>query len=648
MKIKTFLLFIITACASVFGTDMPGSWENALKPGGQAGPELTLASGNKSHYTILIPGKPTSQEEKAASDLAQWLKEMAAADFSIVREGDNSKTTGRVISIGMTELFKSADLAEAKLDLGDEGYAIAVKGETLYLWGGHLRGPIYAVYALLEEDLGCRWYDYKSSFIPKVPELKFRPVTRHFVPVLELRDPYYYDAFVEDWSLRNRTSSLKIPLPAAWGGSQEHTREGVSHTFHVILPKEEFWEKHPEYFGQLNGARQPSQLCLTNPDVLRLVIDRAKESLKLNPSARVISISQDDGVPMCQCTTCSAIDNAEGSKAGALIQFVNKVAEALAVDHPDVKVSTLAYLDTIVLPKTIRPRDNVVILVCTDSHAWLYPFLHISKTEKFQQALKAWASIGAHIWVWDYTVNFSHYPIPMPNMPVVTPNMRFFIENGAKGIMLQGGYHSFGSENAPMRSWVWAKQLWDPSRDTQSLMRDFIYGYYGEAADPIWEYNQMLWDLWVTNEKKPHAPDTPMTVNPLMVQSIGGIRFGPTTAAFLNRGFVKRAESLFKRAEELVSDPEMLHRVRMAKLSILYVKVSQGVGDVADNTYLPGRLVKTSSPASIAEYRKLIDEIESIVSYPPRIGAFSERDDPMKEIAKWREVLSRLEKGETP
>lgn len=648
MKMKTFLLFIIAACASAFGAELPGSWENSLKPGGQAGPELTLASGNKSHYTILIPGKPTSQEEKSASDLAQWLKEMTAADFPVVREGGDYKATGREISLGVTELFRNADLAEADLDLGDEGYAIAVKGETLYLWGGRLRGPIYAVYALLEEDLGCRWYDYKFNVIPKTPELKFSPVPRHFVPALELRDPYYYDAFVEDWSLRNRTSSSKIPLPTAWGGAQEHTREGLSHTFHQFLPPEEFWEKHPEYYGERGGKRQPGQLCLTNTDVLKLVIERAKESLKLNPSARVISISQDDGVPMCQCRNCRLIDDAEGTKAGALLQFVNKVADAVAVDFPHVTVSTLAYLDTIVPPRTIRPRDNVVMLVCTDSHAWLYPFVPVSESKKFQDALKDWRATGARVWVWDYTANFSHYPIPTPNMPVVTANINFFLEHGVQGILLQGGYHSMGSDNGPMRSWVWAKQLWDPSRDTRSLMRDFIYGYYGPAADPIWEYNQMLWDLSVNGLKKPHSPKTPMSVNSLMVQSIGGIRFGPTTAAFLNRAFVKRAESLFKRAEELVSDPEMLHRVRMAKLSILYVKVSQGVGDVADNTYLPGRLVKKSSPASIAEYRKLIDEIETIVIAGPRIGAFSERDAATAEIVKWREVLNRLEKGETP
>jgi len=190
--------------------------------------------------------------------------------------------------------------------------------------------------------------------------------------------------------------------------------------------------------------------------------------------------------------------------------------------------------------------------------------------------------------------------------------------------------------------------LWNPKLDTQSLMRDFIYGYYGEAAEPIWEYNQMLWDLWQASDKKPHKPDTPMAVNPLMVQKIGGIRYGPNSAAFLTKGFIKRAEGLIKKAEELATDPVIQHRVQIARLPILYVQVCQGVGEAADNEFKPGEIVKTKSRASVAKYNKMIDEIENIVSLGTRIGAFSERDDPGKEIAKWREVLAKIQNGENP
>ena len=41
----------------------------------------------------------------------------------------------------------------AATDLGGEGYGIGVGDRDLLLWGGHGRGVINAVYALLEEEV---------------------------------------------------------------------------------------------------------------------------------------------------------------------------------------------------------------------------------------------------------------------------------------------------------------------------------------------------------------------------------------------------------------------------------------------------------------------------------------------------------------
>ena len=112
---------------------------------------------------------------------------------------------GKVISIGGTNLFAASGIT--KPELADEGYAIDEKDGNLFLLGGATRGPINAVYALLEEDLGCRWYSRFSQTIPNMPTLKFRPAKRSYVPVLEIRDPFYWEAFDGTWSLRNRTNS---------------------------------------------------------------------------------------------------------------------------------------------------------------------------------------------------------------------------------------------------------------------------------------------------------------------------------------------------------------------------------------------------------------------------------------------------------
>lgn len=48
------------------------------------------------------------------------------------------------------------------------------------------------------------------------------------------------------------------------------------------------------------------------------------------------------------------------------------------------------------------------------------------------------------IYIWDYTTDYVHSLVPMINMPVVTANMKFYMEHGAKGIMLEGDSMGWG------------------------------------------------------------------------------------------------------------------------------------------------------------------------------------------------------------
>lgn len=614
-------------------------WKNMLKPKGRPGPELTLAADGNPMYTVLLPRDPTTQEQKAAEELVRWLFGITEAEFPVAREGREEAVSTRVISIGRTSLSAAQGLSAAKADLGNEGYAIDLAGENLFLVGGTKRGPINAVYALLEEDLGCRWYDAQSRTLPHAPTLKVSPVPRSFVPVLEIRDPYYLEAFDVNWSLRNRTLSPAAAIPEPWGGYVDY--DGLpAHTYNALVPPGKYFAAHPEYYSELNGQRQPRQLCLTNPDVLTIAIAGVRDHLAKSPDAEIVSVSPNDGYGYCECPVCRAIDEAEGTRMGTLLRFVNAVADAIRIEHPHVQVSTLAYLGTIEPPKSIRPRENVAIRICTDAHAWFKPFywitdapryLPVTETRDFSAMMKAWNAVGARTHVWDYTINFSHYLAPMPNMPVVGPNIRFLISNGARGIMLQGDSLGLGSERAALRCWVWAKQLWDPARDTRELMHDFIRGYYGAAAEPIYRYNERLWEIW----EHYHAMEVDAPDNALR----SGIRFDPDNR-FLSRAFLQEAGQLFNQAESLADSPALRRRVRLAKLPVLYAKLSQAVGFFEDNGNF-----KSGDPepfGGVDTCREMINEFErtcrgSSISIIREGGM----DASASLVRTWRSTLDR-------
>ena len=613
LKVIVGIIALSVLMSSVaFGAVAPHKdWRNALKPQGKPGSELLLASGGNALYNIVLPNQPTTQEEKAAADLALWSMEMTGAEFRVLHEGGHYKPVWPAISIGNTALAAEAGLTARAPDLKDEGYAIDVVDGNLYLRGGKTRGIINAAYALLEEDLGCRWYARDTSTIPHRRTLSFRPVPRTFVPTLSARrDPYYSDCLEADWSLRNRTYSIRVPVREEWGGYPK-VLGGMCHTFNQLMPRTEFFESHPEYFSEQGGQRNSRQLCMTNPDVKRIVIERILNGLKETPGARLVDFSPNDGGTVCECAPCKKINDAQHTNMGALLIFVNTIADAVKEQYPDVSVTTLAYMDTFMPPKTIKPRDNVLLWLAADSHNWRTPLLWVWETERFQNALKSWHAIGANVVIWEYPIDYFAWMSPLPNMPVVTENMRFYAKHGAKGVFLQGTDNpSHGVDRSFMRSWVWAKQMWDLSLDTRALIRDFNHGYYGRAAKPMQAYDDMLWNLWEKHHEEFRT--TP-----------GWDIGGDALAKLLDSEFIESGLRLIEQAEGLArEDQELFDRVRVAKLPLLYLKARKGPG------------------SDVQAYLKMVDEFEAIArnNNADRVQNGLRPPDLDSKLEEWRNL----------
>ena len=56
-----------------------------------------------------------------------------------------------------------------------------------------------------------------------------------------------------------------------------------------------------------------------------------------------------------------------GVGGGPLLDFVNFLADGIKDKYPEVYIDTLAYQYTQKAPKTIRPRDNVIVRLCDTS-----------------------------------------------------------------------------------------------------------------------------------------------------------------------------------------------------------------------------------------------------------------------------------------
>jgi hypothetical protein len=527
---------------------MFAAWVGALCCAPASADDGTIIADNGvSRATVVVAPDATEPEKHAAAELAAFLSQVTGAGFAVADKAEAGRSR-LLVGPGVAKL---ADPGFTTDGLGDEGLVLRTVGPDLILAGGRPRGTLYAVYTFLEDEVGCRWWTSKVSTIPKKPTLSVGPLNVRFVPRLEYRESFWFDALDGDWAVRNKCNGNSDRLDTQRGG--KHVYEGFVHTFYGLIPPQKYFPDHPDWFSEIGGQRkaEQAQLCLTNEEMRAELVKNLKERLRANPAATIASVSQNDCFGNCQCSRCKAVDDAAGSPAGSLLRFVNAVAADIAPEFPNVAIDTLAYQYTRKPPAHIRPRPNVIVRLCSIECSFSKP-LADERNKAFRDDLVGWSQICDRLYVWDYTTNFVHYILPHPNLRVLGPNIRFLVDHGVKGIFEQGAYQSYGAEMAELRGWVLAKLLWDPSRDGQKRIDEFLDGYYGSAAGPLRAYLQVTHDAV-------EASGDPLGC------------FSPVEAKFLSLKSLSDGMALLKKAEaEAGDDAALRQRVQVAEMPVLY------------------------------------------------------------------------------
>nr|WP_295928182.1 DUF4838 domain-containing protein [uncultured Dyadobacter sp.] len=509
--------------------------------------EYALFKDHNTAYRIAIDANASESERWAAGELARWLKEVSGAEFPVQELA--RPYNGPQIVVGFNNLVKQKLGINAPAD-SDESYRYLNAGPDILIFGGRQRGSMYGVLAFLENELGCRWYTPSVQSIPTRSELKFIRFAHSERPGVRVRNDFYFEAFDPTWATRNKMNG-SMGTPKQPGGIESYW---AVHTFYPLMPPEEFYGQHPEYYSLINGKRihDHAQLCLSNPAVLRIITERIKKRMRESPEYLIYDVSQNDWYNPCECTECQSIVKREGAESGIIIWFVNQVADAVAQEFPGKFIGTLAYQYTRKPPLHIRPKNNVVVRLCSIECCFAHDFKSCPENQEFLTELNDWSARAPHLYIWDYVVNFSHYVMPFPNFRVLQPNIRTFRENNAIGIMEQAAYQSRGGEFAELRAYLIAKLLWNPDCDQEAVIDDFMNGYYGRAGKFVRQYFDLL-----------HNRLTPNTHIHLGLE--------PGDPVFSD-DFVQQAYQIFEEARKVAGDDAVLKRVEMASLPLLYLK----------------------------------------------------------------------------
>jgi len=507
----------------------------------------TLFSNGKSEYRIALSALASESEQWAAGELQHWLKEISGVELPVQKLDQPHK--GPQIVIGYNNAIKEKTGTNAPADV-DESFRYCNSGPDIYIYGGKMRGTMYGVMSFLENELGCRWYTPAVSVIPERKEINFSWYDHSEKPGIRVRNDFYFEAFDPVWAARNRMNGT-MGFRQQPGGVESYW---AVHTFYPLMPPSEFYDKHPEYYSLIDGKRvhEQAQLCLSNPDVLKIMTERIKNRMLESPEYLIYDVSQNDCFNPCQCDKCQAIVKREGSESGLMIWFVNQVAESVEKEFPDKFIGTLAYQYTRTPPKEIRPRNNVVVRLCSIECCFAHDFKSCPQNKSFLKDLKQWSALAPHLYIWDYVVNFSHYVMPYPNFKVLQSNIQTLRENNSIGIMEQAAYQGRGGEFSELRAYLISRLLWNPDCDVEEVINDFMYGYYGRAGKFVRQYFDLLHGR-INQETHIHlglSPDDPI----------------------FSDDFVSESYQLFEQAAKVADNEEILQRVEMASLPVLYLK----------------------------------------------------------------------------
>ena len=461
---------------------------------------------------IVVASDAPAVEQQAAKLLASWCGRLpfgergAFGELPIVTPAVAAKAKNKTqFAVGASATaalgLLASDLSFDKL--GGDGFVLtsnrtallrsAPAGSVALSGAPNSTGTIYAAQHLLRL-LGIKFLAWDQTLLPAVAHPS-SDVDLTFVPHFEYRNTYGWasEATPAIHQLFHQTASPYASPPGmvhtsySLFGPAHPPASGKSNCDAQQCPPADLFKQHPEWFWPRGNGKSYGQLCWSNASLIDFIAERATEMLAKQPNAKVISMSQNDNGNFCKSPEELAIIKAEGSPMGPLLLAVNAIAKKLAPHFPHIAVDTLAYQYTQPPPTSgTKPEPNVIIRLC-DISSNSGALLTDPSNAVFSKIISDWFKLTQRIWIWNYVVDFGNYVQSFPNYYVIGPNTQFFAQHGVMGMFQEGPGQGAGdgTDMEELKDYVMASMLWDPTLDPDTLIAEFLSGYYGSTASPF-------------------------------------------------------------------------------------------------------------------------------------------------------------------
>ena len=503
--------------------------------------KLTVGGVDISEFSIYAPEPEGSNNNAtyAAELMRKYIRVATGVELGEVKTG-----TPEGHAIVFNKIERDTELGQA---LGTEGYQYKVENGSLYVYGTY-RGNMYAVYEILENYLGYRFYDSNHTFIYKsrivdIPEGLDSGI---FQPAMKFRycgqnvrgnnaQVYYYPSRmngtqISGWAEERYGTQYGPQFINAhsygyyWQMSlgkmpPDDGTMNLSERYNVKLAEgREKWDADPN-LDELNW-----QPCASSESDYKMLFDgmidtitmisegwrsaaydftgRAKEYVQ--DGQKSMSFSLCDNESYCSCRKCRSKAKKEGY-SGLYIDLANRAVRELQEydggKYAGMRVHCILYNHDI--PQTVRPDKNLIVFFCgqgcnnhflgTEDCGTCKGQRGIANNIDTNASLKAWGAMcketGAEMWFWYYGVTYHYVLVGMPNVLNLYHDIKFlYDECNVRGIYYEGGgrTYNFGK----LKEYLAMKMMWEPTMTYDQYtdhIKEYLYMYYGDGAEYLYQ-----------------------------------------------------------------------------------------------------------------------------------------------------------------
>jgi hypothetical protein len=452
---------------------------------------FTLVKNGRPACTVILAENATPPERHAAEELVSTLERISGARIPVITQ-TTLPETGKYVLLGKGSwlaLPRFRTCSETLEVVGDQGFVIAPvawgKLEALAVAGGSPAAAGYAVHELLRQA-GVRWYAPDAVRMPRRRTIEIRSRETYDFPCFTYRGVLAGASdSAEDGNEHLRLNAGEgIPLDRLSGRQTEYIPLEIP--IRELLPGS-LLASHPEYFPQIGENRTDAYglCCFSRPEAITLMAGEIIARLERASEATHAILRFDSPGVVCRCPACERTIQREGVSGLALL-WLNGVAEQVARTRRNVFLTLSEPWTLGPPPNTVRPRENVVILLDSGDY---------TGSQAFASAVNGWCAVSGKVHLSLPFIPKDGDSLPFRGLSDLADNLVRYRDSEVEGIFFKSPGDGMLAADTELRQWVLAELLWNTDQDVDTLIREWLKGVCGSAAAPLAEYREHIGKL---------------------------------------------------------------------------------------------------------------------------------------------------------